>query len=99
MNVLWLEEARSDLREIRSYIAKRNPVAAKDLAAHIRKARDQIETHPEAQPNGEIPGTRELVVRKYGCVIVYRVAAEHAEIVWVFGPGQDRVERAKDDPR
>lgn len=99
MKVLWLEQARIDLRDIRGFIAKRNPAAAAELAAHIRRARDQIKSHPEMQPEGDILGTRELVVRKYGCVIVYRLRPSHAEIVWVFGPGQDRAERARQDPR
>lgn len=99
MNILWLPEARTDLRHIREYIGKRNPSAARELAAHIRKARDQIKADPEMQPEGDIPGTRELVIRKYGCVMVYRIRLDHVEIVWVFGPGQDRLERAKDAPR
>lgn len=99
MRLLWLAEARADLRHIRDYIAKRNPAAAKELAAHIRKARDQILAHPDMQPVGDIPGTRQLVIRKYGCVIVYRIKDADIEIIWVFGPGQDRAERASDDPR
>lgn len=99
MKVRWLEEARNDLREIRGYIAERNPAAARELAGHFRAARDRIKTHPEMQPKGDIPGTRELVVRRYRCTMVYRIKADHVEIVWVFGPGRDRFERAKDDPR
>ncbi|MGI9502556.1 MAG: type II toxin-antitoxin system RelE/ParE family toxin [Geminicoccaceae bacterium] len=99
MKILWLEQARGDLRDIRNFIAKRNPNAAKELAAHIRRARDQIKAHPEMQSEGDIPGTRELVVRKFSCVLVYRLTSSHAEIVWVFGPGQDRVEGARRDPR
>lgn len=99
MRILWLEQARDDLRDIRNFIAKRNPTAAKELATHIRRARDQIKSHPEMQPEGDIPGTRELVVRKFGCILAYRLMSNHAEIVWVFGPGQNRVERARREPR
>jgi len=99
MKVRWLEEARNDLREIRDYIAKRNPAAARELAVDFRAARDRIKRYPEMQPIGDIPGTRELVVRRYRCTMVYRIKADLVEIVWVFGPGQDRFGRAKDDPR
>lgn len=94
MDVLWLPEARADLRAIRDYIAERNPSAAAELASHIPKARDQIKAHPEMQPAGDVPGTRQLVIRKYGCVMVCRIKDAHIEIIWVFGPGQDRAERA-----
>ena len=99
MKILWLEQAHGDLHDILNFVAKRNPTAAKELAAHIRRARDQIKAHPEMQLEGDIPGTRELVVHRFRCVLVYQLTSSHAEIACVFGPGHDRVEGARRDPR
>ena len=99
MKILWLEQAHGDPRDIRNFIAKRNPTAAKELAAHIRRTRDQIKAYPEMQPEGDIPGMLELVVRKFSWVLVYQLTSSHAEIACVFGPGHDRVEGARRDPR
>lgn len=99
MIVRWLPEALNDAREMRGYIAKDNPAAARELGAHFHSAEERIEAFPLLQPEGDIPGIRELVIRRFRCVIVYRIKPTWAEVVWVFGPGQDRAERAKDDPR
>ena len=99
MKVHWLPGAIDDLREIRDYIAEDNPTAAQAMAAHFYAAEERIEEFPLLQAEGEIPGIRELVVRRYRCVIGYRIKEERIEVVWVFGPGQDRVAIAKRDPR
>jgi len=99
MQVRWLSGALEDLREIRDYIAEDDPTAAQGMAVHFDKAEERIEAFPKLHPEGEIPGIRELVVRRYGCIIAYRIKPEWVEVVWVFGPGQDRVEIAKRDPR
>ena len=48
-----------------SYIADRNPAAARKIAARLRHARQNLAEFPKTSPAGIIPGTRRLVVSPY----------------------------------
>ena len=72
MQVSWLPEARSDLREIIGYIADRNPAAAERLNEWIERAAEHLTFAPYAHRPGRVDGTREVVVHP-NYIVIYRV--------------------------
>jgi addiction module RelE/StbE family toxin len=73
--LLWTGPALDDLREIRDYVSRDNPSAAKKLASSIRKAVLRLQRHPRsgrAVPELPASGYREVIVTPYR--IVYAIA-------------------------
>ena len=80
--VIWRPEARSDLHDITTYIADRNPAAADRLGMAIRHTADRLPDNPLIHRPGRVPGTREAVVHP-NYILVYRVA-EAIEVLAVL---------------
>ncbi len=78
--LVWRAGARQDLVEIITYVAVRNPSAARRLRRLIEEAVLPLRTHPYAYRAGRVPGTPELVAHP-NYILVYRVTAEHIEVV------------------
>jgi len=70
------------LAAIVSYVAERDPQAARRLKARLESAPLPLSEHPYLYPVGRVPGTRELVAHP-NYLIVYRVTAERVEVVAV----------------
>lgn len=83
MRLEWRPEARADLRRILSYIRGHNPLAAERMRALIEAATEKLPDHPLAFRAGRVAGTREFVVHP-NYIVIYRVLAEHIEIVGVL---------------
>ncbi len=86
--VVWLSTARDDLREIATYIAWKNPDAARRLNKLLRDAIEPVAEHPYLYRAGRVPGTRELVAHP-NYVLVYRVTLERIEVVNVLHARQE----------
>ena len=80
LNLVWRGSALDDLRQITSYIARRNVVAAERLQAAIEACAERLPEHPFMYRPGRISGMREAVVLP-NYIFVYRVTAEAVEIV------------------
>ena len=78
--LVWRAGARRDLAEIITYIATRNPTAARRMRHLIEDAVLPLPNHPYAYRVGRVPDTRELMAHP-NYIVVYRVAAYHVEIV------------------
>jgi toxin ParE1/3/4 len=81
--VVWREQARGDLAEIVTYIADRNPTAARRLKARIEDSVIPLQQHPLLFRKGRIEGTREIVAHP-NYIVVYRVLESHVEIINVI---------------
>ncbi|HEX7848146.1 MAG TPA: type II toxin-antitoxin system RelE/ParE family toxin [Sphingomonas sp.] len=80
MQLSWLPEARSDLREIIGYIADRNPIAAERLNERIEHAAEHLTIAPHAHRPGRVDGTREVIVHP-NYIVIYRVTEG---MVWIL---------------
>jgi toxin ParE1/3/4 len=84
MEVVWLKGAVTDLDEIATYLAERNPAAAAKTAAALHDAASLLGDHPRMGRKGRVPGTRELVVSRLPFVIAYRVRRDRLEVLRVI---------------
>ncbi len=84
MKIRWLSKALVDLVEIREYIAKDNPPAARNVAKRIREAVDRLGMAPAMGRPGRVEGTRELIVPELPFIIPYRVRNHTLEILRVL---------------
>ena len=80
--LVWLTEARHDLRDLIAYIADRNAAAADRIATAIEHTADRLSDHPLIHRPGRVPGTREAIVHP-NYILVYRVG-ETIEILAVL---------------
>lgn len=80
--LVWRAEARADVARIISYIAERNPPAARRMRHLFDTAVLPLVNHPYLFRPGRVPGTRELVAHP-NYIIVYRVTGGTVEIVSV----------------
>ncbi len=88
MQVIWEEDALSDLRHIRRHIAKDNPVAARQVARRIRDAAGILAEHPEIGRPGRVADTRELVIPDTPYIAAYQVAGDAVLILRVLHGAQ-----------
>jgi toxin ParE1/3/4 len=92
MKVRYRQRALRDIDNIHEYIARRNPRAAREVAARIRRAADHLGVWPRAGHVGRAPGTYEWVVVGLPYVIVYEIdeGADEIAIIAIFHGAQDR---------
>ncbi len=84
MRLYWAPGAVEDLRHLRAYIARENPLAAADIAAKLLAAVERLPEFPASGRPGRLPNTRELVVPGTPLVIPYRVTDRGVEIIAVL---------------
>lgn len=95
MQIRWSDQAIDDLIEIRRYIANDNPIAARNIAARIKKAVNALNEHSALGRYGRIEGTRELVVPGLPYIIPYRVKNGVIEVLRVFHTAREQKARGK----
>ncbi len=88
MWVFWTELADEDLDTLVSYVAEDSVATALTLDAMIRDAARMLVDFPESGKVGRVPNTRELVVARYRCVLVYRLEGEQVQILRLIHGGQ-----------
>lgn len=84
MKLLWLSLAVDDLQELREYIARDNPEAARDTASRILEAVSILEKRPAIGRPGRVTGTRELIVGGTPYIIPYRARGNVVEVLRVL---------------
>jgi toxin ParE1/3/4 len=89
MRVRWLPAARHDLRQHTRYIALESPAAARLVAARVRKATNDLATHPHLGHAGRVIDTRELVIPGTSFTAAYRVRQQVVEIVGLVHQAQE----------
>ena len=96
MQIVWTEQAISDLAEIEHYVEQDKPEAAKRVAAHLLSGVEHLAEFPHLGKQGRRPGTRELVIPPY--VITYRLRPDRLEILSVWHGRRSR-ERPTQSPQ
>lgn len=80
--IVWLDEAETDLNEAVDYLLDRNPVVALAMFEHIRA---QVELLAEVPAiggrTGRVPGTRELVIRRYPYIVAFYIKGQEIGIL------------------
>lgn len=84
MKLVWTEPARQDLRNIFSYIAERNPSAARLLLAEIKEKAALLQDNTQLGRSGRVDGTRELVIAGTQYILPYRAKEHQIQILAVF---------------
>ncbi|MDZ4811351.1 MAG: type II toxin-antitoxin system RelE/ParE family toxin [Pseudomonadota bacterium] len=90
MNLVWLPLALHLRFAPLEHVAKQNSQAAVQLDEQIEAQADLLTTYPEMGRIGRQVGTRELVVQRTPCILVYRVRpqAKRVEILRVLHGAQ-----------
>jgi toxin ParE1/3/4 len=88
MRIRWLRTAVRNLDQHADYIAKDDPIAARNAVQRIRTAVDQLADYPNMGRTGRVPLTRELIVGGTPWIIVYRVRADVIEVIRVLHGAQ-----------
>lgn len=84
MKQLWLSSGLADLDPVYEYIRQDNPKAARKAFQRIRQSTHRLSRFPEAGCNGQVLGTRKLVVTGLPYLVVYRVTPNAVEILRVM---------------
>ena len=84
MQVKWLRRALRNLEEEAAHLARDNPQAAAPLVLQADETTRLLTRHPDMGRPGRVPGTRELVLPHFPCIIPYRVREQRAEILRMF---------------
>jgi len=80
--ILWSGPALHDLKQIRVWVARDSPDAARRLASKIRKGVENLADFPEAGrvvPEIGIKAYREIIVRPYR--VIYQVRDNDAVVI------------------
>ena len=84
MELVWLEEAVNDLKEMGQFIAMDNPVAAYEVLVRIKAAVDSLEQIPHLGRPGRVSNTRELVVAGLPYIVPYTIKKNQIRILAVM---------------
>lgn len=87
MKLSWTAEADADREAIYHYIEADNPRAAVKLDEEFDRRAEQLLSHPMMGRGGQVPNTRELVVRP-SYIMVYDIAGETIRILRVLHAAQ-----------
>ena len=83
MRVRYTQNARDCLVEIREYISRKNPQAARRVISTIRQQTLSLITYPDVGRLGRCEGSRELVVNPYSYIVAYRIETDEVQILAV----------------
>ena len=84
MEVVWLDEAVNDLKEIGQYIAKDDPGAAYQVLTKIKASADSLEQNPELGRPGRVAKTRELIIAGIPFILPYCIKKKQVRILAVM---------------
>jgi len=89
LRIEWTQPALADLIEIETYIEKESPEAAQLIGQRIWDASQGLARQPKKGREGYVRSTREWVVYKTPCILVYRVQEGQIEILHVHHDRQN----------
>jgi plasmid stabilization system protein ParE len=93
MRLRYTRRARQHIDGIHSYIAERNPDAARRVIQRIRATAELLAEFPLTGHPGLVRGTREMIVVGLPYVIVHRIDPKNdriMEILGIYHMAQDR---------
>jgi toxin ParE1/3/4 len=84
VTIVWSARAVRHLAQLRSFIARDRPSAAREVAVTILSSVNLLAEQPSLGRPGRLPGTRELVVSRTPYLVPYRVRGNRLEVIAVF---------------
>ena len=84
MIIRWLPQAHRNRLEQLDYIAQANPLAAIGQDEEIERQVNMLLEHPKMGRPGRVASTSELVVSSTPFVVIYRLRAQHIEVIRVL---------------
>jgi toxin ParE1/3/4 len=93
LEIVWSALARTRLKEIRDYVAKDKPDAARRLSARIVAVVEVLRNFPFVGRAGAEPGIRELVIGGTPYIVFYRVRAKRITINTIWHGAQEKGRR------
>jgi len=84
MQIIWEQDAISDLTELRKYIAQFNPTAANKLGQKIIESANLLIDNPILGKAGRLHETRELIIPNTSYTLIYYVESQSISILRVF---------------
>ena len=90
MRLRWRLSAVNDLTEIRDFIRENDPEAAQAVVDRVLRSVERLESFPKSGREGQISGTRELVVPGLPYIVVYTTDDTDISIIGVFHGARDR---------
>lgn len=90
MNVRYSRRAFQDLENIRTYIAKDNPEAARRVASFIRQSIGTLEEFPHQGRTTDEKNAYRFVMTRYPYIVYYRLLKTHIDVVTVLHAAQDQ---------
>lgn len=88
MIIRWLPQAHRNRLAQLDYIAQDNPLAAIGQDEQIERQVNMLADHPKMGRPGRVAGTRELVVSSTPFVVIYRLQAQHIEVIRLLHSAQ-----------
>lgn len=89
MRTTWLPRAKRALRDYLFYLREQAPNLVPEAEQELREAALQLVDFPYAQRAARWPSLRELPLRRWKKLIVYRVEVDRVVIVAFFDLRQD----------
>ncbi|NTF32968.1 type II toxin-antitoxin system mRNA interferase toxin, RelE/StbE family [Rhizobium skierniewicense] len=84
MRIVWTRRYLRELATIGDYIAEQNPRAAARIVRLIHKTtRDLLSSNPFIGRQGDIDGTRELVISGTPYIVAYVVSSDEIQVLFV----------------
>lgn len=81
----WAKRAQTDRKKIAEfYLEEASPLIAFEAMAAIKSAAQKIEKSPLAYRDGKRSGTRELIMRRFPYVLVYRIRPDRITVLRVL---------------
>ena len=84
MTIVWSTRAVRHLSQLRAFIARDRPGAARETACAILSSVELLAEQPGLGRPGRLAGTRELVVPGTPYLVPYRVRDDRLEVLGVF---------------
>ena len=84
MTIVWSARAMRHLAQLRTFIARDRPAAAREIAVTILSSVDLLAEQPALGRPGRLPGTRELVAPGTPYLVPYRVRGNRLEVIAIF---------------
>lgn len=89
MSYRLTSQALTDLEDIADFLAKEYPAIAPRIEDEFRRIFALAAEFPRLGRPGPRPGTRELPVRRYPYIVIFRAAGEHIDILRIFHTARD----------
>jgi len=84
MQIIWEQDAITDLTELRKYISQFNPTAADKLGKTIIKSANLLRENPLLGKVGKLYETRELVIPNTSYTLIYYCQSKTLSILRTF---------------